>query len=172
MQKCYKYLNVNNKIFTCINKHEIDITHTTAAKYDNCCFFRKMDISCDWIENKLKANKIPHIHFESTLLLSKNFLGLVFFRKGLKTSPEQTFRMTQRNKKWMMISLKAGCLGQCGLTEWILRVGDSKINTYFVLYYGPYDCKKEEVDQVEGLLTSALNLHESVQSHLIIGGTS
>lgn len=54
------------------------------------------------------------------------------------------------------------------ITEWLLRVGDNKIISYFVLCYGPYDCKKEEADQAEGLLPSALNLHEAVQGHLIL----
>lgn len=31
--------------------------------------------------------------FSPQCFQAKNFLGLVFFRKGLKTSPEQTFRM-------------------------------------------------------------------------------
>jgi len=95
MQKCYKYLNVNNKVFTYINKHEIDITHSTAEKYDYRSFLRKMDISCDCIENKLKANKIPHIHFDSTLLLSKKVPLAGLFRNCLKTFLEQTFRMKQ-----------------------------------------------------------------------------
>lgn len=78
------------------------------------------------------------------------------FRKGLKTSPKQTYWMKQNTGSDFFKNRDTWL--NMGVAERILRASDMKVISYFVHYYGPYDSKNEEVNLAERWMVLEVDL--------------